>query len=39
MQESLEAARATLAEHQEQIDEYLEATEGGRALGGRVGEE
>ena len=35
MQKQLEAARATQAEHSEQIDKYLEKTEGGRPFGGR----
>lgn len=35
MQESLGTAGETLEEHREQIDEYLEDTDGGRALGGR----
>ncbi len=39
MQSELEKARATLNEHGEQIDRYLEKTGGGKALGGRNGGE
>ena len=39
MQKQLEEARAKVEEHQEQIDEYLEDTEGGQAFGGRNVEE
>jgi hypothetical protein len=35
MQTSLETARETLDEHREQIDRYLEDTDGGKAFGGR----
>ena len=38
MQTELEQARKTLDEHREQIDEYLERTDGGKAFGGRSGE-
>jgi hypothetical protein len=37
MQEQLDEARGVLEEHREQIDEYLEETNGGRAFGGRNG--
>lgn len=39
MQKELEKARETLDDHREQIDEYLERTGGGKALGGRSGQE
>jgi hypothetical protein len=39
MQKELEKARKTLDEHRAQIDEYLEETNGGKALGGRNGQE
>ena len=39
MQKELEKARQKLDEHGEQIDEYLERTDGGKALGGRNGQE
>jgi hypothetical protein len=39
MQKQLEQARETLDEHSEQIDEYLEKTEGGKACGGINGGE
>jgi hypothetical protein len=39
MRQRLEAARETLGEHREQIDEYLEETDGGKAFGGRNGQE
>lgn len=35
MQKELEKARATLDEHREQIDAYLQKTDGGKAFGGR----
>ena len=35
MQKELEKARKTLDEHRQQIDKYLEETNGGKALGGR----
>lgn len=35
MQKELEKARATMDEHREQIDAYLEKTGGGKAFGGR----
>jgi hypothetical protein len=35
MQTALETARETLDEHREQIDRYLEDTDGGKAFGGR----
>jgi hypothetical protein len=37
MQKALENTRQTLDEHREQIDKYLEKTEGGKAFGGRTG--
>ena len=39
MEEKLTIVRETLAEHREMIDEYLEETDGGKALGGRTGDE
>jgi hypothetical protein len=39
MQERLDEAREVLEEHREQIDAYLEETNGGRAFGGRNGQE
>jgi len=39
MQKELEKARKTLEDHSEQIDKYLEDTDGGKALGGRNGQE
>ena len=39
MQKQLAKARETLDEHRDLIDEYLEETEGGQALGGRNGRE
>jgi hypothetical protein len=39
MKKSLAQARETLDVHREQIDEYLEKTEGGKAFGGRNGSE
>jgi len=38
MQKRLEDAREVLDEHSEQIDEYLEKTEGGKPYGGRNGQ-
>jgi hypothetical protein len=38
MQQELEKARGVLDEHREQIDRYLERTNGGKALGGRNGQ-
>ena len=38
MQKELEKARKTLDDHRKQIDEYLEETNGGKALGGRNGQ-
>ncbi len=38
MQKQLEEARTKVEEHSEQIDEYLEETEGGKAFGGRNAE-
>jgi hypothetical protein len=38
MQQELEKARGVLDEHREQIDKYLERTNGGKALGGRNGQ-
>jgi len=37
MQKELEKARKVLEQQREQIDEYLEKTDGGKALGGRNG--
>lgn len=37
MQKELEKARRTRDEHREQIDKYLEKTDGGKAFGGRTG--
>ena len=39
MQKALAIARETLDEHREQIDKYLEDNEGGKAFGGRNGQE
>jgi hypothetical protein len=39
MQKELKKARATLDEHREQIDDYLEKTGGGKPLGGRTGQQ
>jgi hypothetical protein len=39
MQKELEKAHETLDEHRQQIDQYLEETDGGKALGGRNGQE
>ena len=39
MQKKLEIERAELIEYREQIDEYLEETDGGQAFGGRNGQE
>jgi len=39
MQKELQKARETLDQHREQIDEYLEKTNGGKALGGRNGQD
>ena len=39
MQKELEKARKVLDAHREQIDEYLEKTDGGKAFGGRNGQE
>jgi hypothetical protein len=39
MQEKLEQTRKVLDEHREQIDRYIEKTDGGKALGGRNGQE
>lgn len=39
MQKELEKARQTRDEHREQIDKYLEETDGGKAFGGRTGGE
>jgi len=39
MQKELEKARKTLDSHRKQIDEYLEKTDGGKALGGRNGQD
>ena len=39
MQKELAKARAVLDEHREQIDEYLQETDGGKAFGGRDGQE
>jgi hypothetical protein len=38
MQKELKKARKTLDEHRGQIDDYLEETNGGKALGGRNGQ-
>lgn len=38
MQKELEKARKTIDEHRKQIDEYLEKTNGGKAFGGRNGQ-
>jgi len=38
MQKELEKARKVLDEHREQIDAYLEKTDGGKPLGGRNGQ-
>ncbi|MFC1719794.1 hypothetical protein ACFL00_01470 [Pseudomonadota bacterium] len=38
MQKELAKARKTREEHSKQIDEYLERTDGGKALGGRNGQ-
>ena len=38
MEKKLAIVRETLAEHRELIDEYLEETDGGKALGGRIGD-
>ena len=37
MQERLQEAREVLEEHRDQIDQYLEETDGGKAFGGRNG--
>jgi hypothetical protein len=39
MQKELEKARAKLDQHREQIDKYLERTDGGKPYGGRFGQE
>ena len=39
MQQELKKTREVLDEHREQIDRYLEETNGGKALGGRTGQE
>lgn len=39
MQKELTKAQQVLDEHRQQIDRYLEETEGGKALGGRNGQE
>ena len=39
MQEQLEQARQEVVDHREQIDQYLEDTNGGKAFGGRNGQE
>jgi hypothetical protein len=39
MQKELAKARETLDEHREQIEAYLEKTDGGKAFGGRNGQE
>ena len=39
MQKQLDDAREKLEEHQEQIDRYLKETNGGKAFGGRYGQE
>jgi len=39
MQKALKKARDTREEHREQIDDYLEDTDGGKALGGRNSQE
>jgi len=39
MQQELEKARNKLDEHRDQIDAYLEKTDGGKAFGGRNGQE
>jgi hypothetical protein len=39
MQKELEKARKTRDDHRKQIDEYLEETNGGKALGGRNGQD
>jgi hypothetical protein len=39
MQKELEKAREVLDGHREQIDEYLEETDGGKPFGGRNGQE
>jgi hypothetical protein len=39
MQKELEKARAKLDQHREQIDDYLERTDGGKPYGGRFGQE
>lgn len=39
MQKELEKARETLDEHREKIDQYLEETNGGKAFGGRNGQD
>ena len=38
MQKELKKARETLDEHREQIDAYLDKTDGGKPLGGRTGD-